>query len=153
MVWQLWARSLARIKASASGAENPGFKSQRARHPRVNMYLFRTFLISQSPFLRKYAKSVVQCVSGPKLIQFCKPQKVKCQKSDIQESVNKDHTGKQMFPLLKFFRHLFNKRGQYAFRVQKIKQILCFNNDKKYLVKSACGECGKIKGIFQGCWI
>ena len=31
MVGLLWARSLARIKASASGAENPGFKSQRAR--------------------------------------------------------------------------------------------------------------------------
>jgi hypothetical protein len=31
-VWKR-ARSLARIKASASGAENPGFKSQRARHP------------------------------------------------------------------------------------------------------------------------
>jgi hypothetical protein len=31
MFFQLWARSLARIKASASGAENPGFKSQRAR--------------------------------------------------------------------------------------------------------------------------
>ena len=27
----VWARSLARIKASASGADNPGFKSQRAR--------------------------------------------------------------------------------------------------------------------------
>ena len=27
----VWARSLARIKASASEAENPGFKSQRAR--------------------------------------------------------------------------------------------------------------------------
>ena len=26
-------KTLARIKASASGAENPGFKSQRARHP------------------------------------------------------------------------------------------------------------------------
>jgi hypothetical protein len=32
VVCGLWARSLARIKASASGAENPGFKSQRARH-------------------------------------------------------------------------------------------------------------------------
>ena len=38
-VWLLWARSLARIKASASGAENPGFKSQRARHTCQNKFL------------------------------------------------------------------------------------------------------------------
>ena len=35
------ARSLARIKASASGAENPGFKSQRARHP-PNEFILHT---------------------------------------------------------------------------------------------------------------
>jgi hypothetical protein len=36
-----WACSRARIKASASGAEDPGFKSQRARHsPILNPIIF-----------------------------------------------------------------------------------------------------------------
>ena len=39
----LRARSLARIKASASGAENPGFKSQRARlQLQSTMFVFLT---------------------------------------------------------------------------------------------------------------
>ena len=40
------ARSLARIKASASGAENPGFKSQRARQaPYIKILFMITTLI------------------------------------------------------------------------------------------------------------
>ncbi len=43
LVSKLWARSLVRIKASASGAENPGFKSQRARYVHSELGYLKVF--------------------------------------------------------------------------------------------------------------
>jgi hypothetical protein len=62
----LWARSLARIKASASGAENPGFKSQRARQPFLRYGLFFLVLEEESPALAHLlpAGFVVLCFLG-----------------------------------------------------------------------------------------